>query len=544
MIHYFCKYTPIEIFKGFDEDVTFYNPTFENLDLADKFIHRNVCSFSRALINGRTKDSSGTLLFTDCCDSIRRAMDVLSSLGQDTVMIFLPRKQDCCGIELYKNELLRLIKTLEKKYNKTFDLNKFRSAFCHEERPIGPYIAIMGARIGDNLMEEIKNISPFPVVNNTCTGLRRLGLPPDTDDIEELIGWYSKELLTQPACMRMTDIASRRILVEDPNIKGIIYNTVNFCDYYGFEYVKLKSSTSIPMLKIETDFTTQGTGQILTRLQAFFEELDIRSSSHKPVYIKEDGYFAGIDSGSTSTNAVILDSNKNIVSFFSVPTGAKVAISASQALDGALKKAGIDRSQIIRTVTTGYGRNAIEFKDRDVTEITCHGKGAYFLNSNVRTVIDIGGQDSKIIRLNDKGEIQDFIMNDKCAAGTGRFIELMATSLGIGIEEMARRGLNPKEDIVISSMCSVFAQSEVVSLVAIGKETDDIICGLNRSVAAKVTALAGRKGMEKEIMMTGGVARNMGVVAAIEERVGSKIIVPDEPDICGALGAALIAMGN
>ncbi len=193
-------------------------------------------------------------------------------------------------------------------------------------------------------------------------------------------------------------------------------------------------------------------------------------------------------------------------------------------------------------VTTGYGRMGIAFRERDVTEITCHAKGAHFLDPSVRTVIDIGGQDSKVIRLDENGTVRDFVMNDKCAAGSGRFLEMMAQSLGITLEEMSVMGFEAQEDIVISSMCSVFAQSEVVSLIASGKRLQDIVHGINCSVAAKVTALAGRSGLQREWMMTGGVARNRGVVAAIEERLQGKLLIPEEPEICGALGAALVAL--
>lgn len=530
MIRYICKYTPVELFAGFGEEVALYNPMLENLDAADELTHRSVCSFSRALIVGRAVDDSGILVLTDCCDSIRRAWDVIRSLGQETLMISLPHRQDECGRAIYKSELVRLVKYLEKKTGKFFDCEAFRSAFHQMEPADGPYVAVMGARIGDGLLERIRKASPLPVRNNTCTGLRRLGTPPHDGGIEELMEWYSGELLTQPACMRMTDITSRRALIEDPNLKGIIYNTVKFCDFYGFEYAALRDVLKIPMLKIETDYTSQGAGQMLTRLQAFFEGLGVEAPTYAnsgSVRRKRKEYFAGIDSGSTSTNAVILDQNKNIVSFCSLPTGVNVAESASRALDGALKKAGLERNQIRRTVTTGYGRTGIAFRERDVTEITCHAKGAHFLNPAVRTVIDIGGQDSKVIRLDENGGVRDFVMNDKCAAGTGRFLEMMAQSLGLTIEEMGVRGLSSREDITISSMCSVFAQSEVVSLIAEGKRLEDIVRGINRSVAAKVTALAGRSGMEREWMMTGGVARNPGVVAAIEERLGGKILIPE-----------------
>jgi predicted CoA-substrate-specific enzyme activase len=252
-------------------------------------------------------------------------------------------------------------------------------------------------------------------------------------------------------------------------------------------------------------------------------------------------YTAGIDSGSTSTNVVILDSKQNIVSFSVLPTGVHVADSAEKALEDALKKAGLSKNQISRTVSTGYGRANIAFRKKDVTEITCHAVGAHFLNPAVRSVIDIGGQDSKIIRLNENGTVLRFVMNDKCAAGTGRFLEMMAQSLGLTLEEMSRCGLQWDEEITISSMCSVFAQSEVVSLIAEDKKLEDIVHGLNLSVASKVIALGGRARMEGEYMITGGVAKNTGVVRAIEEKLSSPVLVPDEPEICGALGAALIA---
>jgi predicted CoA-substrate-specific enzyme activase len=299
----------------------------------------------------------------------------------------------------------------------------------------------------------------------------------------------------------------------------------------------------VPVLKIETDYTPQGSAQVLTRLQAFFEGVEAPVAV-PAASLRRNGteYFAGVDSGSTTTNAVILDGNQAIVSFCTLLTGVQVAESAQLALEGALSGARLRRDQIRRTVTTGYGRACIAFRERDVTEITCHAKGAHFLNPAVRTVIDVGGQDSKVIRLDERGGVRSFVMNDKCAAGTGRFIEMMAQSLGLSLQEMGMRGLASREEITISSMCSVFAQSEVVSLLATGRRVEDIVRGLNRSVAAKVTALAGRSGLERECMMTGGVARNPGVVAAIEERLGGKVILPDEPELCGALGAALIAL--
>ena len=178
------------------------------------------------------------------------------------------------------------------------------------------------------------------------------------------------------------------------------------------------------------------------------------------------GLYAGIDSGSTSTDVVIIDRDKNIIAQSILPTGAGAAAGADRALDEALAQAGLSRSDINATVTTGYGRTAVGLGDQSITEITCHAKGAYFLDPSVRTIIDIGGQDSKVIRLDENGNVTNFVMNDKCAAGTGRFLELMARTLELSLDDMSRLGLEWKEDVTISSMCTVFAESEVVSLIA------------------------------------------------------------------------------
>ena len=195
-------------------------------------------------------------------------------------------------------------------------------------------------------------------------------------------------------------------------------------------------------------------------------------------------------------------------------------------------------------VATGYGRNNIPFATGQVTEITCHARGAYHLYPEARAIVDIGGQDSKVICLDETGGVTNFVMNDKCAAGTGRFLELMARTLELNLEEMARVGLHWEQELTISSMCTVFAESEVVSLIADNHSAADIVHGLNQSVAAKTAALASRAGAKGPYMMTGGVARNRGVTEALEARLGAPLWLPPEPDLGGALGAALFALDS
>lgn len=192
-------------------------------------------------------------------------------------------------------------------------------------------------------------------------------------------------------------------------------------------------------------------------------------------------------------------------------------------------------------VGTGYGRRNIPGSDRSLTEITCIAKGTNKLFPYIRTVIDIGGQDSKVIKVDDQGKVRDFIMNDKCAAGTGRFLEVMASILEISIEEFGNTDIKGKNPVSITSTCTVFAESEVISHIASGKDINEIIAGIYKSIASKIASLAKRINIEKPVLFTGGVAKSRAMKEALSEELGFEIIVPDEPQIIGAFGAALIA---
>jgi len=249
---------------------------------------------------------------------------------------------------------------------------------------------------------------------------------------------------------------------------------------------------------------------------------------------------AGIDVGSLTAEVVIIDQGK-IVHYVIMPTGYNSKTAAEKAIDTALEEASLKRSDLDYIVATGYGRVSIDFADKRITEITCHGRGAYNLNPDVRTVIDIGGQDSKVICLNESGKVLDFTMNDKCAAGTGRFLEVMAQALEVELSGLADLSDQAESTVSISSMCTVFAESEVVSLIARGLPREDIARGLHQAIADRTAGMVNRVGLQEAVMITGGVARNRAVVKALNEKLKTKIIVPEEPQIAGALGAALLA---
>jgi len=249
--------------------------------------------------------------------------------------------------------------------------------------------------------------------------------------------------------------------------------------------------------------------------------------------------YLGVDIGSLSTDVVIVDGVGDMLASVVVPTGARAALAAENARSRALADAGV--ANVARTVATGYGRALVTYADKAVTEISCHARGMHHLNPAVETLVDVGGQDSKAIRLAPGGKVLDFAMNDKCAAGTGRFLEVMARALEVPLDEMAPRSLAAASAVEISSMCTVFAESEVVTRIAEGCDVDEVIAGIHQAIASRTAALAKRVRPQPPLAMSGGVARNRAVVAALQRLLGHEIWVPDDPQIVGALGAALIA---
>jgi (R)-2-hydroxyacyl-CoA dehydratese activating ATPase len=249
---------------------------------------------------------------------------------------------------------------------------------------------------------------------------------------------------------------------------------------------------------------------------------------------------AGVDIGSLTAKAVVLDDGA-VAGRSLILTGHNSRLSGRSALDLALESAGIGEADLELMIATGYGRLAADFAGEKVTEITCHARGAHSVCGEARTVIDLGGQDSKAIAINETGKVVDFVMNDKCSAGTGRFLEVMAHALDIQLDDLGRISLESDSPASISSVCTVFAESEVVSRVAEGVSKVDIVAGIHQAIASRIYAMAVRIPVRERIIMTGGVAHNQGVVRALEKRFKTEILVPEMPQHMGALGAALIA---
>src|SRR5512138_1724981 len=255
-------------------------------------------------------------------------------------------------------------------------------------------------------------------------------------------------------------------------------------------------------------------------------------------------YAAGVDVGSTQTKAVIIDEASRIVGRALIDTGANVITAAETAFAQALASNAVDEREIEYVIGTGYGRYRVTFGNAQVTEISCHGRGAVHMFPNTRTVVDMGGQDTKAIRVNATGEIIDFCMNDKCAAGTGRFLGAASAALDIPLGELGAVALQAERAVKISTTCTVFAESEVLSWLGKGKKIEDILLGVHQSIAARSIGLLRRVGIEPEITFTGGVARNIGMIEALNKGLRLKVNVSEDSHFMGALGAALFALDH
>jgi (R)-2-hydroxyacyl-CoA dehydratese activating ATPase len=253
-------------------------------------------------------------------------------------------------------------------------------------------------------------------------------------------------------------------------------------------------------------------------------------------------YAAGVDVGSTQTKAVIVDETGTAVSRALVDTGANVIRAAETAFAAALESGQLREEEVEYVVGTGYGRYKVTFGNTQVTEISCHGRGAVHMFPATRTVVDMGGQDTKAIRVAPGGEIIDFCMNDKCAAGTGRFLGAAARALEIPLPDLGHTALRGERPVKITTTCTVFAESEVLSWLGRGKKIEDILLGVHQSIAARSAGLLRRVGIESEVTFTGGVARNHAMVQTLADHLGVPLNVSDDSHFMGALGAALFAL--
>lgn len=253
-------------------------------------------------------------------------------------------------------------------------------------------------------------------------------------------------------------------------------------------------------------------------------------------------YAGGVDVGSTQTKGILINEKREIVARGLIDTGANVSRAAERVFQMMLDEQGIKREDVGSIVGTGYGRYKVTFGDTQITEISCHARGASLLFPNTRTVLDIGGQDAKAIKVGESGDVIDFSMNDKCAAGTGRFLANSAEALGLGLGEIGELSLQAKHPVRLSNVCTVFVESDILSYMAQGKKVEDILGGVHSAIASRTVALMRRVGVQQEVTFTGGVTKNVGIVRALEDRLACPLNVSPDSHFMGAIGAAVFAL--
>ncbi len=255
--YYVCKYTPVELMKAYGGECANFNEMPEGFDLADQVAHPNICGFGKALIEAVMAGEVKELVLTNCCDTIRSVADVLASTGKLDFLYLLDilHTHDCCSQERTALELKQFARAYSEYKGVAFNEDAFRAAFCKEEQECGPYFAVLGARMGTELFDATASVMPLSVRNLTCVNTRSVknDLPREGASFDELMMWYADALLGQVPCMRMQDNTGRKQLFCDPNLRGIIYHTVKFCDFYSFEYADIVHHAAVPVLKIESD---------------------------------------------------------------------------------------------------------------------------------------------------------------------------------------------------------------------------------------------------------------------------------------------------
>ncbi|MFW6160572.1 MAG: acyl-CoA dehydratase activase [Acidobacteriota bacterium] len=413
-------------------------------------------------------------------------------------------------------------------------------------------VAVTGSPMtGQNIFSAIEQVGFDIFDNDSCLDLRWSVSEiethnPGSDPFFDLAELY----LNKIPCARM---ASRQRVVErlseyikEGDIEGIIHLRMPFCDLYGFDLVHLLPLVEKGrILHLDTDGSLQSLGQIRTRIQAFAEIILQKKNVNLKAKqkIKTDAsYYCGIDIGSSTVDGVILSSEGKIVARSIEKTGSHPGNTSLRLYKKMIKESGVSEKAILSVMTTGYGRNSFPLSHDSVSEISCHAYGIRYFFPQVRLVIDIGGQDSKVIKIDENGIVNDFRMNDKCAAGTGRFLEVMAQALEMNINEMSEVDITGGKNVPISSVCTVFAESEVISLLGQGYPAPDIIRGLYQAITNRIEAMVQGIGLAEPIAITGGGALNHALVFSIEKRLGVPICVPDKPQIIGAIGAAILTM--
>lgn len=557
MIVYNCPLVPFEFFHALKIPFRRIEPRSGEF----QYLHPNVCAFCRSAVCSIKPDE--VLVWTDSCDSMRRSYDFLKK--NRSFYLHVPVKNDEISVRFFTRELQRLWEFLKSAFKKETSLDQLKKAHqwfversSELERAVAedPHrakaifeelsnqewigslekrdsvVLLLGSWTNDEVVKVVEDAGGF-ALNATCSGPYALISNVQTGlDVFESIA--RRILNKRLPCGRFARGRNLRSLIERFRPNAIVLHTAKFCDFYHFDEEILRKLT-VPFVTIENDFTN-ALEQSRTRIEALLERL--KEKSDRKGF--RSSYFVGIDSGSTSTKIVVLNERGEILFEQVSRTGANPRETAQRLMNHVMKTLKFDEEDCF-VVATGYGRGVIDFAHERMTELTCHAVGVSHLYPDVRTIIDVGGQDSKVMRV-EKGKIVDFVMNDKCAAGTGRFLEIVSSILEVPLEKMGKESLKAKQQLNISSVCAIFAESEIISLRSMGYSRQDILFAAHNAIARRLATMYERVKGAPPVVLTGGVALNEGLKNALERLLNVELTVPKNPVTTGALGAALIGL--
>ncbi len=568
-IPFFCSYIPVELLTALGHEVVDIS-LFENEKYSLEYscsLHDNICSYAKYLfskiIDGENKFDF--VIVPKVCDAMKHLHSSLCFSGKiESFLLDVPgRKGEQSAKYLatqYRTMLTQIAPDLDGVNKKIYlpvgentPTVSARLLNCPEADKCSVKIGVAGSSYRPALFRDIlKKYDAGSIFLRHCGhGVVRSGAEQflQAASAEEELLALARNSLQNTICPRSDEGGMTNYIIaeiEKQRLSGLIVTTLKFCDFYAFELEKLnnKLPAEFPCLYLENDLSVNSDEQNITRIEAFMEKI----MSGKPTTKKltkqaaatTDIYSVGLDIGSTTTKGILLKNGRDILASIIIPTSINMKDSADAALAKLLAQSAIPEAHIFRTIYTGYGRTA--FPDREqITEITCHAVGVNFLQPQDGTIIDIGGQDSKAIRVDEQGNVLRFAMNDKCAAGTGRFLEAMVQRMNVTFPQFSALSLAADHPTPISSMCSVFAESEVVSLMTKGIPVGSIARGLNFAIAERVCSLVRKIQGEAPFILTGGLSLNTGFAGELENSLACRVTIFAQAQLAGAIGAAVIA---
>lgn len=566
-IPYFCSYIPAALLEALGhelQDISLFTEETCGLEYSCA-LHDNLCSYAKYLYRKILAEEKGFELAVvpNSCDAMKKLHTALARTGRmPAFLLDIPRRSGEEAAAYLAAQYASLLAAIAPDIAPGELLRRLRD---RGSARISPPAETRGDDAAPPLRIGIAGSSYAPAFFRTALarysagavflrhcGYGRVPAPPAeavAASLAEQLFRMAESTLQHTLCPRsdrggLTDYLLAETRAQ--RLVGLVFTSLKFCDFYAFEFERIRRRLpdDFPLLYLENDLSVGNDEQNRTRIEAFLEKIRSGGTAEMPrppaAAPPQPGMALGLDIGSAATKGVLLKDGGQILAAVILPTSLDMRDGAEAAIAALLREGGMIRREGVRICLTGYGRTA--FADREqVTEITCHALGVHFLRPAGATVIDVGGQDSKAIRIDAAGRVLRFAMNDKCAAGTGRFLESMVKRMNIGFADFSALSLAAAEATPISSMCSVFAESEVVSLMARGVPAASIARGLNAAVAARIRGLVGKIQGGPPFVLTGGMAQNPGFIRELETALASPVTVFAQSQLAGAIGAALTA---